>query len=88
MKRGSKTVRKALILGATQRCSSCTSEAEKLLETGVMITACNSVSFVLPILSPSLLPLTNQDLPVNYAVILGGELGLLGGLTETPLTPP
>lgn len=75
---------KPLILAAIECYSLSTSETMNLIEAGVMMTACNSISFMCLFSSPS----TQHDLSVNCGEIWGSLWVLLGGLNKTPLTPP
>lgn len=76
----STTSKKPLILAAIECRSLRTSETENLLETGVMMTACNSVSYVFPLLPQSLLPLHNMACHYHCGVIWESDSGLVGGL--------
>lgn len=75
---------KPLILAAIECYSLSTSETMNLIEAGVMMTACNSISFMCLFSSPS----TQHDLSVNCDEIWGSLWVLLGGLNKIPLTPP
>lgn len=80
--------KETLIWVAIEWHSLCTSETMNPLKTGVMMTACNYISFMFVLYSQSPLPLHNMTCQWTEVRFWGSASRLLGCLNHPPLTLP